>query len=159
MQIFALEDISCTNDLLPFTATRSVLDIRMGILTSREKWDRLLGAGNTALVDDTTLRAGGTTTPALPANILPTRALAARIREEQRRGPLAQVSMDRIITHGRLIRYPWQIFQHNAEALIEDFHLVTAGRQSQPVPPSVATTNPEAIFIEEGARLQHCVLN
>jgi UDP-N-acetylglucosamine diphosphorylase/glucosamine-1-phosphate N-acetyltransferase len=152
MHILALEDVSCTNDLLPFTATRSVLDIRMGILTFREKWERLLGPDNTVLVQDSVA-------PALPANILPTRALAARVQEEMQRGPLNPTSIDRIITHGRLIRYPWHIFQHNAEALIEDFDLLTAGRHSQPIPPTVQTSNPGSIFIEEGARLHHCVLN
>ncbi|HEV2480181.1 MAG TPA: putative sugar nucleotidyl transferase [Puia sp.] len=150
--MLTLEDTSCTDDLLPFTATRTVLDIRMGILTFREKWTRLLGPA--------AFRPGPITSgPALPANILPTRVLAARIREEMARGPLAQASIDRIITHGRLIRYPWHIFQHNGEALLEDFELVTAGRTSQPIPASVQTVNPAAIFIEEGARLSHCVLN
>src|SRR5579872_2100581 len=38
MDTLPLEDAFCADDLLPFTATRSVLDIRMGILTFREKW-------------------------------------------------------------------------------------------------------------------------
>jgi UDP-N-acetylglucosamine diphosphorylase/glucosamine-1-phosphate N-acetyltransferase len=152
MDIFLLEDISCTNDLLPFTAIRDVLDLRMGILTFREKWARLLGPDAFELGPITAR-------PALPANILPTRALAARIREEWNRGPLTQASIDRILTHGRLIRYPWHIFQHNAEALLEDFDLLTAGRTSQPIPPTVQTVNPANIFIEEGARLSHCLLN
>jgi len=152
MQYLALEDVSCTHDLLPFTATRPVLEIRMGILTFREKWEQLLGPNNILVAQDTV-------TPALPANILPTRALAARVREEMQRGPLNQSSIDRIITHGRLIRYPWHIFQHNAEALLDDFELLTAGRHSLPIPPTVAVTNPENIFIDEGARLSHCMLN
>ena len=152
MDILPLQEVSCTHDLLPFTATRSVLDIRMGILTFREKWEWLLGPNNAALIDDPDA-------PALPANILPTRSLAARIREEFSRGPLTQASIDRIITHGRLIRYPWHIFQHNAEALIEDFHLLTAGRHSQPIPPSVQAIHPEAIFIENETTVQHCLLN
>jgi len=152
MDITLLEDISCTNDLLPFTATRTVLDMRMGIMTFREKWTRLLGAGAFHL---TPITAG----PTLPGNILPTRALAARIREEASRGPLTQASIDRILTHGRLIRYPWHIFQHNAEALIEDFDILTSGRMSQPIPATVQTVNPAAIFIEPGAKLSHCVLN
>lgn len=150
--MLTIEDTSCTHDLLPFTAIREVLDLRMGILTFREKWTRFLGAA--------AFRPGPLTTdPALPANILPTRALAARIHEETNRGPLTQASIDRIITHGRLIRYPWHIFQHNDEALLEDFELVTAGRTTQLIPTSVQTTNPAAIFIEEGAKLSHCVLN
>ena len=73
MNTFFLEETSCTDDLLPFTAMRSVLDIRMGILTFREKWARLLGSDGFRLEEGV---------GALPANILPTRALAARIREE-----------------------------------------------------------------------------
>src|SRR5258708_7082653 len=151
MDTLLLQEVSCTDDLLPFTATRSVLDIRMGILTFREKWEQMLGPNNFTLISDD--RA------ALPANILPTRALAARVREEWSRGSITPASIDRIITHGRLIRYPWHIFQHNGEALIEDFELLTSGRHSAPIPPSVEAINPDSIFIEEGARLQHCVLN
>ena len=146
------EDTSCTGDLLPFTAVRSVLDLRMGILTFREKWERLLGAGAFSIGP---LSSG----PALAANLLPTRALAAMIHEETGRGPLTQSSIDRLIVHGRLIRYPWHLFEHNGEALLEDFHLLTAGRDSAPIPASVQTVAPENIFIEENARLSHCVLN
>ncbi len=110
MDILQLEKAFFSDDLLPFTAIRSALDIRMGILTFREKWAY---------------------TPAA----------------------------ERILAHARLIRYPWHIFQYNAEALIEDFALLTAGRISWPIPPSVRTSSPENIFIEEGARLQHCLLN
>ncbi|HET6254653.1 MAG TPA: putative sugar nucleotidyl transferase [Puia sp.] len=146
------EDTSCTGDLLPFTAMRPVLDLRMGILTFREKWERLLGAG--------TFSVGPlTSAPALPANLLPTRALADLIREEMKRGPLTQASIDRLIVHGRLVRYPWHLFQHNSEAISEDVELLTAGRRSAPVPGSVQVVAPDGIFIEEGARLSHCVLN
>ena len=147
-----LQDNSCTNDLLPFTAIRQVLDIRMGILTFREKWEKLMGVGAFGVVPVT---AG----PALPANLLPTRALASMIREERVRGPLTQTSIDRLIVHGRLIRYPWHIFQHNAEALVEDFALVAAGRQGMPIPASVQVKGGGDIFIEPGARVSHCVLN
>ena len=149
MHPLLLEEISCTDDLLPLTATRSVLDIRMGVLTFREKWERLLGSENFQVGKG----------PALPANCLPTGALAARVREECERGPLDQAAIGRLITHGRLIRMPWQIFQHNAEALIEDFNLLTAGRVSQPIPSFVLAIHPQSIFIEEGARLGPCILN
>jgi UDP-N-acetylglucosamine diphosphorylase/glucosamine-1-phosphate N-acetyltransferase len=149
MHQLLLEEISCTDGLLPFTATRSVLDIRMGILTFREKWVRLLGSEGFLLG----------TGAALPANCLPTRALAARVREEFARGPLGQAAIDLLITHARLIRLPWHIFQHNAEALLEDFELLTEGRRSQPIPSGVMAIRPESLFIEEGARIGPCVLN
>ena len=155
MHQLLLEEISCTDDLLPFTATRSVLDIRMGILTFREKWERLLGVENFRLATGDGAGEG----PALPANCLPTLAVAARVREEFARGPMGQAAIDRLITHGRLIRMPWHIFQHNAEALIEDFNLLTSGRSSQSIPSFVLAIHPEAIFIEEGARVGPCILN
>src|SRR5882757_728550 len=125
MDMLLLEEDSCIDDLRPFTSTRSVLDIRMGIFTLREKWEMMLGKEAFALV-------GSDTPGALPANILPT---------------------------GQVIRYPWDIFRYNAEALATDFSLIAARGISQPIPASVQVINPEKIFIEEGARLQHCLLN
>ncbi len=125
MDMLLLEEDSCLDDLRPFTSTRSVLDIRMGIFTLREKWEMLLGKDAFALV-------ASDTPDALPANILPT---------------------------GQVIRYPWDIFRYNAEALIADFAIIAGRGTSAPIPSSVQVINPENIFIEEGARLQHCLLN
>ena len=110
MDIRLLEEAFCTRDLLPFTATRSVLDMRMGILTFREKWAHP-NAG------------------------------------------------EEVLSIARRIRYPWHLFSYNAEALRNDFALLTAGRVSQSIPSSVQAIAPENIFIEEGARLGFCVLN
>jgi UDP-N-acetylglucosamine diphosphorylase/glucosamine-1-phosphate N-acetyltransferase len=125
MDMLLLEEDSCIDDLRPFTSTRSVLDIRIGIFTLREKWEMMLGKDAFALVrrDEP---------GALPANILPT---------------------------GQVIRYPWDIFRYNAEALTTDFGLIAARGTSQSIPGTVQVINPEKIFIEEGARLQHCMLN
>jgi UDP-N-acetylglucosamine diphosphorylase/glucosamine-1-phosphate N-acetyltransferase len=149
METLVLEEESCKDDLLPFTATRSVLDIRMGIFTFREKWELMLGRETFKLGDG----------PALPANVLPTLTLAAAFYDEQLEGALDQEAINRILVGARIIRYPWHIFQHNAEALIEDFHIIKARATSQAIPSSVRVICPEKIFIEEGARLQHCVLN
>ena len=148
MDTLFLEETSCTAALLPFTATRSVLDIRMGILTFREKWERLLGPYGFKLVP------GGAA--ALPANLLPTPTLANLIREN---GPLTPDTARNIAEKATRIVFPWHIFLHNTEALIADFTLLTTGRRSQPIPASVQVINPESIFIEEGARLQYCLLN
>src|ERR1700754_1996851 len=121
MDKLLLEEDSCIDDLRPFSSTRSVLDIRIGIFTLREKWELMLGKDAFALV-------GSDTPGALPANILPT---------------------------GQVIRYPWDIFRYNAEALITDFAIIAGRGTSAPIPPSVQVINPENIFIEEGASLQH----
>ena len=40
------------NALLPFTFTRPVADIRVGILTIREKWEKHLGSTTTSITED-----------------------------------------------------------------------------------------------------------
>src|SRR4051812_48281062 len=43
-QRFVLFDDECRDHLLPFTFTRPVAELRVGILTIREKWQRSLNA-------------------------------------------------------------------------------------------------------------------
>lgn len=57
------------------------------------------------------------------------------------------------------IRYPWDIVKMNDSELRKDFEAITSGRQSKAIPKSVQAISPKNIFIEEGAQLQHCILN
>lgn len=138
-----LDEASVIDDLFPFTWTRPVIDIRIGILTIREKW---------ALLGNPVTETG----PTLPANILPTAELVAALRRE----PAAQQpALSSALSRAIRIQYPWHIFEHNSEALRSDFTLITAGRSSQPLPAHVQAAFPENIFIEEGARIHPCMLN
>ena len=49
---YILFDGPSRNALLPFTFTRPVAEIRIGILTIREKWERYLGVTTTTLTED-----------------------------------------------------------------------------------------------------------
>ena len=49
---YILFDGSVRNQLLPFTFTRPVADIRVGILTIREKWEHYLGSTTTTVTED-----------------------------------------------------------------------------------------------------------
>ena len=49
---YILFDGSVRNALLPFTYTRPVADIRVGILTIREKWEQRIGATTTTLTEE-----------------------------------------------------------------------------------------------------------
>ena len=49
---YILFDGSVRNQLLPFTYTRPVADIRIGILTIREKWEKYLGFSTTTVTED-----------------------------------------------------------------------------------------------------------
>ena len=49
---YILFDGTVRNALLPFTFTRPVADIRIGILTIREKWEKYLGTTTTTLTEE-----------------------------------------------------------------------------------------------------------
>ena len=49
---YILFDGPARNKLLPFTYTRPVADIRIGILTIREKWEKYLGFTTSTLTED-----------------------------------------------------------------------------------------------------------
>ena len=49
---YILFDGTVRNALLPFTFTRPVADIRVGILTIREKWEMHLGYTTTSLTEE-----------------------------------------------------------------------------------------------------------
>lgn len=55
--------------------------------------------------------------------------------------------------------HAWEFPSHNAAAILADFHLLTQGRNSQPLPAHVQATQPDNIFLEAGSRLEHCSLH
>ena len=81
------------NNLYPFTLTRKVQDIRIGILTLREKWEKALGAisrdakvgkskkGNVVLHIDWVSIEKGVCQYSIPVNLLPTRSLISSIKK------------------------------------------------------------------------------
>src|SRR2546430_10708628 len=64
-----LDDVSIKHDLYPFTEIRSVIDIRIGILTIREKWEllgesiRLLSESDQNNLENESIK--------IPANFIP----------------------------------------------------------------------------------------
>ncbi|MGN6417149.1 MAG: putative sugar nucleotidyl transferase [Pseudobacter sp.] len=147
MQPVYLNDSEVRDHLFPFSQVRPAADIRVGILSIREKWEHLLGRP-VQLVSGTEGLPEGASVYA--ANIIPTKAFA----ESLERNPAAP---DWEAT--KLVQYPWHIFQLNDWAIREDFRLLTEGRSSIPIPATVQAINPENIFIEPGATIQHCILN
>lgn len=58
-----------------------------------------------------------------------------------------------------LLRRRWDLFRLNDQAIHRDFEYLTRNRTSQPISPTNRTTAPENIFIEEGATVEHSILN
>ncbi len=169
--------------LLPFTYTRPVADIRIGILTIREKWEMYLGSTTTTLTEeylsDKYPMVEMEENIMINASFLPNKNLVAIISELKPNQAVFRddevvafytndtqdaVDFDTydIIEYNDdclFVAHTWDIFGKNDEALRHDFQLITEDRISQPIPESVNTLSPENIFIEEGAKLEFVTLN
>lgn len=179
---YILFDGNVRNALLPFTFTRPVADIRVGILTIREKWEKYLGYTTTTITED--YLSDKFPMVELEENIminasfLPTRILVEQIqnlKENQavfyddeviafyaKEGQEIDFDAFQIIPYTQnciRIENTWDIFQKNDLAIREDFELLTQDCFSQPIPKSVNVISPENIFIEEGAKLEFVTLN
>ena len=128
-----VDDAAIEKGLFPFTLTRSPTDIRIGILTIREKWMQTPGTGTLA---------------SIPSHLLPSPEVVTSLQQGK-----ALPDEALFITH------PWHIFHYNDQAIRQDFALLTAGRQSAPIPASNQVRNPEQIFLEPGAVVEDCIIN
>ncbi|MBS1741599.1 MAG: glucose-1-phosphate thymidylyltransferase [Bacteroidetes bacterium] len=148
MNIF-LDDRRCRENLYPFTQTRHVADIRVGILTIREKWELL---AEKKIITSVAELEGGE----LPihADIIPTlQNFQSVMRTSGEKISILENNEIKILHH------PWQIFQYNDWAIRHDFALVTEGKISQPISATNRCINEQQIFIEEGAEVEHCIIN
>jgi UDP-N-acetylglucosamine diphosphorylase/glucosamine-1-phosphate N-acetyltransferase len=126
------------DDFFPFSLTRSVADIRCGILTIREKWNFHLK--NIMPLPDTI---------SIPANIIPDKEF---VRSLSSGNPEFSLELAKRLLHLT------DILRYNVSEINNDFELITAGRQSI----SISSTNKltgTAIFLEPGAVVEHCYLN
>lgn len=184
---FILFDDQSRNNLLPLTFIRPVADIRVGILTIREKWETML-KNTTSTLTESYL---STKYPIVKnevnilvnGSILPDTRLISEIKKLKPNEALVNedsvialhikstdldenMEMDiegieEIETDIPILRISeaWDIFSKNGEALALDFKLLTKGRKSQEISPSNKITGKENIFIEKGAKVEHSILN
>ncbi|WP_353087350.1 GlmU family protein [Flavobacterium sp.] len=180
---YILFDGPVRNALLPFTFTRPVCDIRIGILTIREKWEKYLGSTTTTLTEEylsekfpmvemeANVMLNGAYLPnavlvEMVRNLEPNQAImrgedviAFYTNDSQEEVDFDTYEILEFEDECLKIEHTWDIFAKNDAALREDFELLTADRHSQPIPKSVNVIAPEHIFIEEGAQLEFVTLN
>ena len=180
---YILFDGPSRNNLLPFTFTRPVADIRVGILTIREKWEAYLNYTTTTVTED--YLSDKYPMVELEENIminasfLPTASLVEKVKSlkenqaifneeevvafytknNQEEIDLESYEAIEFQENTLKIEHTWDIFSKNGEAIQEDFKLLTKERQSQPIPENTVAFNKENIFIEAGAKLPLCSLN
>jgi len=151
-----LDDTKVKQALYPFTANRHAADIRIGILTIREKWSYLKRFqvdtdSESFFLDNSTNQ--NNSIAIFDAHLIPTLSWLNGL--ESAEANINIVEDDTV----RLLKYPWQIFQYNDWAIRKDFEMITSGRLSQPISPTNRITGIENIFIEEGAIVEQAILN
>lgn len=180
---YILFDGPARNNLLPFTYTRPVADIRIGILTIREKWEFVLGGTITSITEDYLSdkypMVEMDVNIMINASYLPTESLVQQVKALKENQAIfngdnlvafytvnEQEDIDfdtyEAILHNDTalcIEHTWDIFSKNDAAIIEDYNLLTKDRESQKIPDSVNVIAPEHIFIEVGAKIEFATLN
>ncbi len=183
---FILYDGIWREHLLPFTYTRPVSEIRVGMTTIREKWESLLGKKTSFLTrpylqqkyplhteqDNVIIEASVLPTEFLVAEVLALQPGEALMKEGQivavrpvtfnKESDPFTVDYHVVTTEAvfKTVRYPWDIFKLNPEVIKEDFERITNGRTSQPVPEGVMVSgNEDLLFIEEGAEIRFAYVN
>lgn len=174
-------------DLLPLTFTRPVSELRIGILTIREKWEAMLGA-TCSYLTKAYLREKFPVHTAeenilINASVLPDEQLIKAIGQlknncalvkDQRiiaafiAGSSVADNVSRQLEKTTLINYaedilhiafPWDIFHLNGEALQRDFALLTKGRKSYKLSKTNNLLGEKNIFVEEGVKAEYVTIN
>ena len=179
---YILFDGTFRNNLLPFTFTRPVADLRIGILTIREKWEQRLNATTSTKTEEYLSEKWPLKLESsnifINASVLPDDTLLEEISVLQHGEKLvfediliaykfegnSELSIEdlQLKESSRkpfIVAHTWDIFSKNAEAIQLDFNHLTKGRTSQDIDSSNYTKNSENIFIEEGASVENCSLN
>jgi len=185
MHYILFDDYSWHN-LLPLTFTRPVCELRVGILTIKEKWKKYLNEKCSYLTQDHLKNKF----PALPGednllingSILPDDSLLQALLKLETGQVLG--TKDLILgartanimdlpgsayfedfqevpydNECQRIAYPWDIFRNNGQAINDDFALLTNRRKSEKLSDTNTLIHPENIFCEPGFQAEGITLN
>ena len=177
-------DAQYWEDFLPLTYTRPIAEMRCGILTFSERWQKLLNVNEVAYITEEYLeekfaRPQKKESLFIVPNFLPSDTIVEQIKNLKLGEALVyeneliatRINMENFSLNQiekmtdieeKLLFFtqPTDLFSLNDKAINYDFELLTKGRKSQPL----STTNgflgnPEDLFIEEGAQIEFATLN
>ena len=183
---FILFDTDARKKLFPLTFTKAVADLRVGILTIKERWEKLLGCKVFVLTDLYLQPFYESVHPGefvfIDARVIPSQELLKNILNLK---PDEAISDENGLIAGRSVLvdppafntitsrfknvssvasvkrllYPNELFQRNQEMIEFDFLLLTKGRISNDTNDTVHVSKVSKIFIEDGVTIDHAVLN
>ncbi len=184
---YILFDDHDRRNLLPFTYTRPVSEIRIGILTIREKWEKHL---NSSLSYSTSkylskkfpLKTDKKSNIWINGKLCPDKKLLTEIKALkpnqvlmhqktvlavntgaiQELNPEQSHSQYKFIetsSQPLIVNFIWDIFSKNGEAFARDFELITKGRKSQPLSKTNKVVGKGKVFLEKGAVAECAIFN
>ncbi len=179
---YILFDGAVRNQLLPFTYTKPVADLRFGILTLREKWEKFLQTTTTTVTEEYLSERWPMVeleiNTMINAAVCPSESLVEQIKNLKEEQVLTfedtyiafiakeeeEIDLDsfqEIAVNEKplMIEHTWDLFSKNDQAIQADFDLLTKDRISAEIPDSVFCVNKKQIFVEEGAKLTIASLN
>lgn len=176
-------DQSTIRDFLPFTFTRPSAELRAGILTFAERWQRLLEITRVDYLTANYLQgkypyigASEEVTLSIYANFLPTPRFLEQLRSLEVGESITYQGrtlafLGKSITLSSIPPIEWEeplvvfekptdLFTYNDKAIDFDFELLTKGRTSAPLSPTNGFLGDKAnLFVEEGAKVEFATLN
>lgn len=182
MSYILFDDVS-RKSLKPLTYIRPVCDIRIGILTIREKWEKYLGEKTSTLTEEYLsskypIEFADSMT-LINGSVCPTSKLVEAIKNLSFNQVL--ICNDNIIAMTKTredflsesedtlkvdyeqdfikVNHLWDFSVHNERAINDDFELITKGRVSQKLSSTNTLIGEENIFVEEGAYVECSCLN
>lgn len=180
MNLILFEDPRIRPHLLPFTFTRPVAAIRVGILTIGEKWERFMKQPvhykteaymqNKYLIpqsfDNLVINGAVCPNPDLVGAIEQLNSGYYLVKDDlliAARNPTGEISPGYAIQFAgevRLIDRTWKIFRENRAELISDFKLITEGRKSFGIRDKhTVVYGEENLFVEEGVDVRAAIIN
>jgi UDP-N-acetylglucosamine diphosphorylase/glucosamine-1-phosphate N-acetyltransferase len=183
---YILFDDDAWKNLLPLTFTRPVCEIRCGILTIREKWEKWLGCEVSWLTEEHLAEKfpvkRGPENILINGSVFPEKNLVEKIKSLKSGEALKKDNFVIALHTGNQIpdlpslivptdmadlwkqavariEHPWEIFTMNGSAIDTDFQLITDGRKSAALSKTVNVIGRENIFAESGVRAEFVTLN
>jgi UDP-N-acetylglucosamine diphosphorylase/glucosamine-1-phosphate N-acetyltransferase len=180
MNLILFDDPLIRLNLLPFTFTRPTGNIRVGIMTIAEKWEKWLSAKasykteaylqkkfgvksteenlliNGAVCPDPDLVKAVKDLPSGYFLVKGTLLIAANQPEKEMSGS----NTKEYGGEATVIDKTWKIFRENAGQIKSDFKLITAGRKSAGVQDKhTVVYGEENLFVEEGVSIKAAIIN
>lgn len=177
-------DAQYWEDFLPLTFTKPISELRCGILTFAERWEKLLDIRDKRYITEEYLevkypRYEKKESLLIVPNFLPTEKVLDQIKNLQFGEALvyenellvAKINLENFGLHQiekmtdieeelTVFKHPTDLFSFNEKAINFDFDLLTNGRISQPLSETNGFLgNKEDIFIEEGAEIEFATIN